>query len=88
MTEDNITIITQSTEERNKEFQLKYQEYYYLFYNTNLPQKEILKKIDLQPQSYIWKSIKKKWRNDNEFDAIRRGMLINYNNWLRRDEEL
>lgn len=77
-----IKVISLSTREREVEFEVKYREYKYLFYNTTLTRWEILDELGISYTSCIRKRISEKWKRDDEVNPISRGMRIKNKSWL------
>ncbi|MBQ9024812.1 MAG: hypothetical protein IJ104_00885 [Methanobrevibacter sp.] len=77
-----IKIITQSTKERNEEFEEKYEKYKKLFYNTNLSIPEIRKELQLSESNRIVKDINRRWKQCEMVSSHKRARLIGRGEWI------
>lgn len=77
-----IKVISQSTQERQDEFNRKYAEYKELFYTTELPAEELYKKICVGPSSALAREIHCVWLKNGEVTPQKRGHLIRFKRWL------
>jgi len=77
-----IKVIQQDTTSRNKEFEDKYALFKELFYTTNMTRDEILKELDMSPNSKVYKNILKKWAEEEEITTPKRAKLICFGKWV------
>lgn len=77
-----IKVISQSTSERKREMEDKYEKYLDLYYNSSLTVKEIFKKIDVGRHSEVYAFIMKHTKSI-DVSPHKRAKLIQFGKWLQ-----
>lgn len=78
-----ITVISQTTQEVEEEFQKEYQYFKEQCYNTNKLSGEIKKEMGLQAHSSLSKKLSRRWNQEEPYDLSQRQAMVRRGIWLK-----